>query len=100
MDYMSPSNFFDLDKDGNIDLDSGKEFIKSIRALAPWKTLYENNSQLDLYSYKFYESENYWWILQIYNDIIDPDDTGIISVTAPVQSDVDQVLSKYAKSSQ
>ncbi len=97
MDYTSPSNYFDLDADGNIDLGSNDAFKNELRSLPIVNQLHENNTPLDLYSYKFYETEDYWWILMIYNDILDPDDTGIVTVSGPSLGEIERLLAKYNK---
>lgn len=99
MDYSvyDIARYFDLDKHGNVDLDSNEPFIEELRALRSQHSLMENNSQLDLYAYKFYEEEKYWWALLIYNKLTDPDDTGTVEVRGPARGDLDRVMSKYYK---
>ncbi len=99
MDITSPKNYFGLDADGNIDINSNPQFIAELRSLPVAFTLHENNSQLDLYSYKFYETEEYWWVLMIYNDMLDPDDTGIVTVNGPSQGELERLMSKYNRNS-
>lgn len=96
MNNVEISKYFKLDRDGNIDLGSNKPFLRELMALPAKHSLYENNTPLDLYSYKFYESENYWWCLMLYNDLLDPDDTGVLKVKGPGQGDLDRLLAKYS----
>lgn len=88
-------SYFKQDDSGNIELDSNPSFMSELKNLTPSKSLTENDSQLDMYSYKFYGNERYWWLLMLYNDIIDPDSTGLIEVRGPSKTDLDSLLSKY-----
>lgn len=89
------AKYFSLDSDGNIDMNSNPNFMNDLMKLEPANSLHESNSPLDLYSYKFYSDERYWWLLMLYNDIIDPDDTGTVTVVGPSRSSLDGLLTKY-----
>lgn len=76
---------------------SNKELLESLKELPPDKQLsgYDYQNRLDLLSYDSYGNVELWWVLGIYNDIINPIDFDIQVLYVPLLSDVESVLNKF-----
>ena len=62
---------------------TASEFIRKLREI-PYQSFIQNqNRMLDDLSYSIYGTENLWWILGFYNNIIDPINTEVEKIFIP-----------------
>jgi len=73
-----------------------KEFINDLKAVTYNHQEVLTTNLLDAVSEKYYDSEDLWWILAIYNDILNPldiPDNTIIFI--PNQGELEELFLKY-----
>jgi len=79
MDIFYIENYFPY-KSGIYDL-IGNNFIKKLKQIPVIEYYEANNEELDYIAWKFLGNENAYWIIGLYNDIINPFSvSGIIKI--------------------
>lgn len=76
---------------------SNSKFMALLKELPYNTTITSNNSLLDAISYRYYDTELLWWIIALYNDIIDPMNTGLIDLRIPDLSGVEDLLVRFVE---
>lgn len=71
------------------------EFITELRDLPVWREFPRKNRLLDEISKELYETELLWWVLQWYNNILDPLEDNNNGLQAPQLQDIETLLLKY-----
>lgn len=94
-DVYDISNYFQME-DGNIINFYNNEFIKKLKSINYSASTLNSNQLLDQLSHKHYGTELLWWIIALYNDIIDPINYGSIEVKIPDLSAVENLLLEVA----
>lgn len=92
-DVYDMANYYPFYQElGIFDLDSESRFSKKLKALSYSKVTTTNNELLDSLSHKIYGTEKLWWILAVYNDIVDPLNIGSIQLRSPSLDDVELLM--------
>jgi len=75
------------------------EFYNELISIPTENTLTINNKlYLDNIAYEEYFSEEYWWIIAMYNNIIDPVDYEIpVEIKIPDKNKLNELFLKYRK---
>lgn len=79
------------DELGIYDTQSGT-FITKLRNLPIDRVININNELLDEISKKVYNTERLWWVIGIYNNIIDPLNIPSQSINIPSLSDIEDLF--------
>lgn len=96
VDVYDIANYFPFhDSLGIYDISSSQPFYQVIKSVNYSKVLSVNSELLDSISYKVYETELLWWVLAIYNDIIDPISIGSVQLKIPDFNEVETAMIDY-----
>lgn len=96
IDVYDIGNYFPFHESlGIYDISSSQPFYQVIKSVNYSKVLSVNGELLDSISYKVYETELLWWVLAIYNDIIDPITIGSVELKVPNFSEVESAMIDY-----
>ncbi len=71
------------------------EFLVNLKELPTAKFINVSNEFLDAVSHKEYGTEQLWWVLAYYNDIIDPMNPGVVVVRIPDLYDIENLMLRY-----
>jgi hypothetical protein len=94
---------FDLDyyiknESGFLDIHNNK-MIMDLKMIPEYITITYNKSYLDKLSFDHYSTHNLWWVIAIYNSIINPFDLDeLVNIRIPDYQLVYSVLSKHYNS--
>lgn len=93
-DVYDIGNYFKYNPDlGIYDYnEKDNELLEKLKLLTYDKKVVVNNELLDSVSHKVYGNEKLWWVLALYNDIIDPLNPGSIEISVPLIYDVEDLL--------
>jgi hypothetical protein len=69
------------------------DFVKDIKNIKNFKEDKEKN--LDFLAKKYYNNVEYWWVIAIYNDIIDPFDFEKEIIRIPDINEVENIYMDY-----
>lgn len=70
-------------------------FIRELREI-PYSSIYRNSNQaLDQISYDIYGTEKLWWVLGLYNNIIDPIITEVDLMYIPDAKSLELLIQRY-----
>jgi hypothetical protein len=71
----------------NNDYDTLKRFIdKEFYKLPSTAYTVKHDDRIDNLSYQFYKDPDYWWVLMMYNKLIDPFELGVETLSIPQAS--------------
>lgn len=88
-------SYQDFDEDIGIHDTLGDSFFDELRALPLQNQFERNNRLLDEISKDLFETELLWWVLQYYNDILDPLELDNTQMQSPSLNDIEALLLKY-----
>ncbi len=88
-------NYIPYSEDEGIYDTLSNDFIKDLRLLPVWREVPQKNRLLDEISKELYETELLWWVLQWYNNILDPLEESTKGIQAPELSEIENLLIKY-----
>lgn len=96
-DPYDPSNYFEFYPElGTYDIcELDNELVDSIKSLKYTKVIRREGRLLDSISYSAYTTESLWWVLLIYNEIIDPYQIDKENIYIPSLGELDTILSSY-----
>ncbi|BES79815.1 hypothetical protein YerA41_184c [Yersinia phage YerA41] len=96
IDIYDVGNYFPFDATlGIYDISSSQPFYQVIKSVTYSKVLSVNGELLDSISYKVYDTELLWWVLAIYNDIIDPISIDSVDLKIPNFSEIESAMIDY-----
>jgi hypothetical protein len=97
IDIYDVGNYFPFDATlGIYDISSSSQpFYQVIKSVTYSKVLSVNGELLDSISYKVYDTELLWWVLAIYNDIIDPISIDSVDLKIPNFSEIESAMIDY-----
>ena len=92
----SIESYLELDKEtGLYDFLSNPTFISQLKKLDYKSTVTVTNRELDELALDVYETEDLWWVLAIYNDVINPYDFSNNLLYAPSKVDLEKLFLEY-----
>ena len=93
IDPYDPSSHFSFHEDlGIYDFNQESKFIESLKNLTYKRVVPYNNQLLDEISFDNYQTELLWWVIYIYNDLIDPFVINKTQLYIPALTDIENLL--------
>lgn len=71
---------------------SDSKFVNRLKELPYSNSVTSNNVLLDSISFDQYGTELLWWVIALYNDILDPLSTGLIDLRIPDLSALENLM--------
>lgn len=92
------SEFVPLEKSISILQPIDSKFVIELKKLRHFKVIVANGELLDELAHRVYGNELLWWVVGLYNDILDPLSLPKRAVYFPVLSDVEKLMLNYRES--
>lgn len=86
------SNYLDYNKELGIHDTQSGDFVDKLRDLPVDKIININNELLDEISNKVYNTEQLWWVIGIYNSILDPMNITPQTINIPSLSEIENLF--------
>lgn len=86
------AKYLDFDKELGIHDTQSGTFISKLKLLPIDKIININNELLDEISKKVYNTERLWWVIGIYNNILDPMNISSRNINIPALSDIEDLF--------
>lgn len=71
------------------------DFLEELKKLPVEKYVNVSDEYLDAVSFEEYGTEELWWVIARYNDIINPMSPGTIVVSLPPLYEINELMLKY-----